>query len=240
MFGPRIPQVSRSKHTRPRSIRAADRIRDPREPRGADDPTRLHAVRRQLKQLGISLGPEQAPAKPDWPLPRIIAKRARRGFHHPADKVAIATTLRFFGEPCCYGLRVIELRQGDPKAPGLQFGRLLAPGRVLLYDQLPSPWRLPGLVDDDHARLLRAGAEVEQLGPAAVLVHWPTTALRDFMRLDVLMHEIGHHLLQHHKGKREVRIARTGDHESFADNFARRCRQLYEQRPGDGPETETT
>lgn len=30
-----------------------------------------------------------------------------------------------------------------------------------------------------------------------------------------------------HKGKRRVRIARTRDHEAFADAFARKCREVY-------------
>jgi hypothetical protein len=40
------------------------------------------------------------------------------------------------------------------------------------------------------------------------------------MLFDVLLHEIGHHVLQHGKGKRLVRIARTRDHEAFATRFA--------------------
>ena len=52
---------------------------------------------------------------------------------------------------------------------------------------------------------------------------------------DVLMHEIGHHLIQHYKGKRTVRRARTADHEAFADRFAQRCRLAY-RRDGGRPE----
>ena len=46
-------------------------------------------------------------------------------------------------------------------------------------------------------------------------------ALRDFMRFDVLLHELGHHVLQHRA--RKVRsVRRTSEHERFAEMFARR------------------
>jgi hypothetical protein len=61
----------------------------------------------------------------------------------------------------------------------------------------------------------------------ATIVSWPSTTLRAFMLFDVLMHEIGHHLIQHYKGKRPARVARTRDHEAFADAFAQRCRSLH-------------
>jgi Zn-dependent peptidase ImmA (M78 family) len=53
------------------------------------------------------------------------------------------------------------------------------------------------------------------------------------MLFDVLMHEVGHHLIQHHKGKRQARVARTRDHEAFADAFARRWREVWLQDLGD-------
>ena len=56
---------------------------------------------------------------------------------------------------------------------------------------------------------------------------WPGETLKEFMLLDVLLHEIGHHVLQHYKGKQRVRIARTRDHEAFASAFAERCRRRY-------------
>jgi len=58
----------------------------------------------------------------------------------------------------------------------------------------------------------------------ATLVDWPETTLRRFMLEEVLLHEIGHHVLQQHTGKRPVRIARTRDHEAFAARFAEKQR----------------
>jgi hypothetical protein len=44
------------------------------------------------------------------------------------------------------------------------------------------------------------------------------------------MHEIGHHLIQHHTGKRLARVMRTADHERRADQFAEACRRTWAQR----------
>ncbi len=160
-------------------------------------------------------------------MPSIVEKRPRPGHHHPATRADVAETLRFFGEECVYGVCAVELRQGTPGAPGLELGRLLVPGRIVLYDQRHSPWHLPGRVGEEESRwLLDAGAEIEEL-EAAIAIHWPAGTLKDFMLFDVLMHEVGHHLLQHHKGKRLARIARTSDHEAFAESFARKCRDAY-------------
>lgn len=224
--------MSRSVHTRPRAIRAADRLRDPRRPRGAGDPSRARRALRQLKELGISAVPSDAEQRSSWRLPSITEKRPRPGHHHPATRTDVAETLRFFGEECAYGVRAIELRQGTSGVPGLELGRLMVPGRIVLYDQPVSSWRLPGRISEqERHRLLDAGAEIEDLD-VGLIIHWPEDSdgggtLKDFMLFDVLMHEIGHHLLQHHKGKRLVRVARTRDHEAFADAFARQCREIY-------------
>lgn len=160
-------------------------------------------------------------------LPRIVVGRAGEGRHHPAGKAEIAAVLRYFGEACVYGIRSIELRRGAPDRQGLHFGRLVVPGRILLDDLPLPPWHLPGrLRRSEMARLERAGAAVERRD-GATLVAWPGETLRDFVLFDVLMHEIGHHLLQHHKGKRTARVARTRDHEAFARRFAERCRAAF-------------
>jgi hypothetical protein len=46
-------------------------------------------------------------------------------------------------------------------------------------------------------------------------------ALRDFMRFDVLLHELGHHVLQH-RARKVGSVRRRSDHERFAELFARR------------------
>ncbi len=169
----------------------------------------------------------EAEAVDSWSLPPIVETPPRPGYHHPATRVEIAEVLAFFGEEVVYGLRSIELRQADPRSSGLQLGRLVIPGQIVLYEQRPSPWTLPGHLEGDEAQRLEiAGAQLEPL-EAATIIEWPGDTLKDFMLIEVLMHEVGHHLLQHHKGKRLERIARTRDHELFADAMARRCREVY-------------
>ena len=46
-------------------------------------------------------------------------------------------------------------------------------------------------------------------------------SLRDFMRFDVLLHELGHHVLQH-RSRKVGRVQRRSDHERFAEAFAGR------------------
>ena len=109
------------------------------------------------------------------------------------------------------------------------FGTLIVPGQIVLAAQFIPPWTIAGrLPADAEARLRCAGAIIEPLaGGTQTIVGWPGVTLRDFMLFDVLMHEIGHHIIQHHTGKRRVRIARTKDHEAFADAFARQCRARW-------------
>ena len=229
--------MARSKHTRPDAIRAASRVRAPYEPRGAGDPSTAYTLARLSKERGLVA--ERLPAAArggDAPLPRVRVARPRPGCGHPATAAEIRRVLRFCGERCTYGLRSVELVRGAPAQAGapLRCGALVVPGRVLLFDQPPAPWTLPGrLTATDAERLRRAGAIVEPAGAGLqTVVAWPGATLRDFMLFDVLLHEIGHHLIQQYGGKRRARLARTKDHEAFADRFARRCRLLYSPRGG--------
>jgi hypothetical protein len=225
--------MSRTKHTDPPRIRAPRRVRAPYEARGHADRSSHRQFARVLKEAGIA--PDAAAvsdrAPGPAPLPRVIVKRPRTGWFHPVGRTQILGLLRFFGEECCYGISRIELLQGSgaPRGDGLLFGTLMVPGRIVLYEQPPPPWRLPGrLSAAEQERLRNAGAVVETIDETnQSIVSWPGDTLRDFMLFDVLMHEFGHHLLQHYKGKRRDRIARTHDHEALADRFAARCRALY-------------
>lgn len=220
--------MARSKHTRPRGILAASRIRAPFEPRGRDDPSTQRTILGELKRLGIRPDVKPMARVSVAPLPRIVRRRPRRGRYHPAVRVDIVSVLRFIGEECTYGLSRIELVQtpAATRQGTMQFGRLVVPGHILLYDQPRTPWLLTGTLNPaDSERLLRAGAEINEMDArGGIEIGWPGDSLRDFMLFDVLMHEIGHHLIQHYKGKRTVRLARTSDHEAFADRFAYRCR----------------
>jgi hypothetical protein len=225
--------MSRTKHTDPPRVRAPRRVRAPYEARGYADRSSHRQFARVLKEAGIvpaaAAVSDRVPGPA--PLPRVIVKRPRTGWFHPVGRTEILGLLRFFGEECCYGISSIELLQGSQESGGdrLLFGTLMVPGRIVLYDQTPPPWRLAGrLSAAEQERLRIAGAVVETVDEASQsIVSWPGDTLRDFMLFDVLMHEIGHHLLQHYKGKRRDRIARTRDHEALAERFAARCRELF-------------
>ncbi len=206
-------------------------MRAPYESRGRSDLSSVRALGRVMKELGVPSSP--APWTPSLdtslPLPRLHVQDPRRGRIHPATRADVLAVLEYFGAEATYGLRTIELaRSRGDAVGGLLLGTLLVPGRIVLYDQPPSPWLLPGrLPTRQLERLEAAGAEVERTGCGRTRVTWPGETLKEFMLLDVLLHEIGHHVLQHHKGKRRARIARTRDHEAYARAFAQRCRVRY-------------
>jgi hypothetical protein len=215
--------MSRSKHTDPRLIRAMRRIHAPFESRSAGD----LSIRRELGRMHKEL--EASPRQGDTAKPRIlhlriITRQPNSGFHHPVGKNEVLGFLKSLGSLAIYGLRIIELaRRPAPNGmTSLVFGRYELLGKILLYEQPPSPWRLPGILKHaDAGRLERSGAIITaQPGLRMTLVEWPDNSLKRFMLEEVLLHELGHHILQHHKGKRPVRIARTRDHEASAERFA--------------------
>lgn len=223
--------MSRSVHTRPRRVLSGRRVGAPYESRGRSDLSSIRALGRVMKEMGLPCGP--APWGPSLdnslPLPRLRVQDPGRDRIHPATRADVVAVLEYFGAEATYGLRTIELARSRGDAiDGLLLGRLHVPGRIVLYDQPTSPWLLPGrLPNQQMDRLETAGAEVEQTGCGRTWVTWPGETLKDFMLLDVLLHEIGHHVLQHYKGKRRARVARTRDHEASARAFAQRCRVMY-------------
>jgi hypothetical protein len=235
--------MSRSKHTRPARIIAADRVSTPRGKRGSEDPSDAHRILIVLKELGIEtsvLGDSKQDsaatsgitgAGAATTLPRISIQRPRRGFSHPANRSLIRKILMHFGELSWYGVREICLTQ-NPSAVDenkLIFGCLSIPGKILLYEQPHPPWLLTGRLRADQLALLEsAGASIEVSSDGTrSKVDWPDDTLSRFMLFEVLMHEIGHHIIQQFKGKREAQVLRRKDHEALALAFARRCRQSY-------------
>jgi hypothetical protein len=184
-----------------------------------------------LKEMGIAYVFQDRDLPNEPVLPRIIIKRPRPGYLHALEKSDVFQILKFVGAEAIYGLRSIELVE-QPAATVTRvpfFGRLIVPGRIKLYEQPTPPWRLPGILPETEAKnIRRAGAEVEiDLEVEATFVHWPEDSLRNFMIFEVLLHEVGHHILQHNTGKRTQRIVRTRDHEAFARRFAHRCRSAW-------------
>ena len=225
--------MARSVQTRPRRILARDRLRAAYAPRGVAGLSRKFRQLRLVKEQGMSVSAvsSQDAARVDFSvrLPRITIARPPHGRYHPAERSDIVDLLRFFGPEVYYGLRSIELVPPPVGSNQLRLGSLLVPGRIKLFALLPSPWMLRGtLTETEMQRLSRAGANLQILGDGLqTIVQWPSETLRDFVLFDVLMHEIGHHVVQQYTGKRSERVRRTRDHEAFADHFARRARLEY-------------
>jgi len=162
--------------------------------------------------------------------PKIVIGKTNPGFHHPVGQREIMRFLHLTGPIALYGLRTVELaRTPSVNARGsLVFGRYEAPGRILLFEQQNPPWRLPGILNQaDTNRFKRFGATVAiPPGSQVTIVEWPKDSLKRFMLDGVLLHELGHHVLQQNKGKRLARVARTRDHEAVAELFASRQRLL--------------
>lgn len=214
--------MSRSLHTRPLELRAASRVRDPFAPRGRGDARRERATRRDLRARGLLPAVERAAAAAPDRLPRVVVQPPRPGHLHAVTTGDVERLLVRLGPPFFYGLREVALVRGA--AGTLDLGRFVAVGRVLLFDLPAPPWRLPR-APADAARLARAGAVLSS-DERGLVVGWPGDSLRAFVLLDVLLHELGHHLLQHHRGKRLARVARTREHEARADLVAERARRL--------------
>ena len=146
---PRI--VSRIVHTRPRAIRAADRVRAPFAPRGASDPSACYSLARMLKSSGIVSQPETitSAGEPSMPLPRIREQRPLPGTFHPLSRREICLALGFFGAECVYGIRAITLASAvTPTTGDLSFGRLIVPGQIILSAQSIPPMDHRGPVAD--------------------------------------------------------------------------------------------
>jgi hypothetical protein len=144
---------------------------------------------------------------------------------HPADRAEVGRLLAFFGPRVIYGLRSVELRQAlDHGRSGLLLAELRRPGHIVLYEQPGPPWTFAGQLHEvSRQRLVRAGAAVRE-ADGVTHVAWTAEALRDFMLFDGLMHEIGHHIVEHHM--------RTADHEARADAFAAACRRAWTAEGG--------
>lgn len=186
---------------------------------------------RYLKELGLACALEGSSEDNRAKEPRLIRRRPRQDFHHPAGCADIRRTLAFVGPIAVYGIKCIELSRSPDTSKGSlpPLGQLIVPGQIRLFEQPLSPWTLKGTLASHEEELIhQAGGQIEvSKGLWATRIFWPEQTLRDFMLFDVLLHEVGHHILQHHKGKRTQRTARQKDHEAFAKLFSLYCRKAW-------------
>src|SRR2546430_1149064 len=128
--------MSRSKHTDPKAIRAARRLRAPREGRGVGDLRRRRESGRNRKVAGAEPGGRK-PEQNGQLRFRIVVRESRPGFHHPADKQDVLEMLKAVGPVAFYGLRSIELYRSD-RLEHFQYVLLVrysVPGRIILFEQ---------------------------------------------------------------------------------------------------------
>jgi hypothetical protein len=154
--------------------------------------------------------------------PSVHARAVSPGRWHPASAQDVRGALCAFGPEAYYGLRLVELMPGRASDAALVLGRLAGEGVIELYEQRPSPWRLGDVLSDvERDRLAAFGADVTAPG----VVMWPPGALRQFMLLHVLPHELGHHVVQHERRLRGERAMRTREHEARAEQIAATLRE---------------
>jgi hypothetical protein len=224
--------MSRSRHTDPAALRASRRALDPRASRGQGDERDSRRLRRVLKEHGYVLdgGGPTGNATSAQAMPRIGASKPGQNKYHPASPADIREVLSVAGLVATYGLQEVELFDPPLAATSMHLGALVAPGHIRLYAQPRDRVVLGGLAATERAWLEAGGAKVEVFADGVqTRVLWPHDGLRRFMMLWVLPHEIGHHLIQHHRGKRVARVLRTLDHELTAELFAARFRDEWNQ-----------
>lgn len=238
--------MSRSKHTRPARIIAADRVQAPRAKRSSERPA-YQAVGERVAtcyedeggafggafgELGMAAAESDLSREANYgKLPRIKVQRTRKGFCHPASAVDIKAMLNYFGALSYYGVREIHLAQRSETSMSAQvvLAELSIPGKIILYEQPEPPWLVAAPLCQDELELLRtAGADIETSDDGSrSKILWSPANLKCFMLFEGLMHEVGHHIIQQFKGKRTAQVLRQRDHELLARNFARRCREEY-------------
>lgn len=205
--------MSRSLHTQKLSIRALRRLARPYSRRREEAALLSGSVRSKLAVI-----------------PRLLIKRQKPlpGMRHLLTSDEIAAFLDWSGPLFRYGLKRICLRQEHALRPeGMVFAEYLLSGEIHLYAVPGSPWRLPFLLQEkDRVAFARYGAQCEfDIEREQTNVHWAEEGLKRFALCEVLVHEIGHHLLQYHKGKRKVQVCRVRDHELRANLQSRRAQK---------------
>jgi hypothetical protein len=134
-------------------------------------------------------------------LPRIIARKPRRGDVHPLPKSILAGALRTIPIEYIYGLSRIELRArqgriGDP------FGAYGRDEKTIIFYSLPRLWVVDLMSEGGQKDLEAFGAKVSQHG-RQWHVYWPSEAgLAVWFFKEVVTHELGHHFCNQYEKKR--------------------------------------
>src|SRR5260370_13699694 len=106
--------MSRSKHTDPRPIRAARRLRERFQARSTGDLTIRRRCAQRLKELGLTTEQNNKVRQPWHSGPRILIQMTSPGFFHPATKKDISNLLRAVGPLAVYALSLADLINHPP------------------------------------------------------------------------------------------------------------------------------
>jgi hypothetical protein len=157
-------------------------------------------------------------------LPRVVARKPRRGDVHPLESGAVREFLTALPPEQIHGLAGVELR-ARVDSVGVPFGLYRREDRVIILYSLPADeWWMDSILPDIARSLRAAGAKVLRHRPG-VSIHWTAGAhLAAWLRDEVLAHEIGHHVRNQYAA-RWPRAARTVDEEAVADLHARRTKK---------------
>jgi hypothetical protein len=208
--------LARSLHTQKYNLRSARRLARPFS-RRAEEALRLHS-RHRRNDGDVS------------PRTTIRIRRLQSGCVHPLSRAEIDHFLTLVGPENRYGLTEIVLRQECPwSVRRMLFGEYRPPGLILLYAVPAPPWQLDFLPEPQALAALARhcpGLVVER-ALQRLVVPWTMDALKRFLLLEVLAHELGHHLLH----KRRGRHGRVTDHEARAELHRRRLAALLAQQP---------
>ena len=170
-----------------------------------------------------STGAERYTSSPRQP--RIVTQKPLPGFVLPLRSCDVRLFLTRLGPAAAYGLCEVRLRRECLFGTiGVTFAEYILPGRIDVYAVPASPWRLafvPPPADLQAIGRYAARVDVNQAARQTT-VWWEPGGLTAFFLYEVLAHEIGHHVLQQHRGKRSAQVCRRADHESCADLYARR------------------
>jgi hypothetical protein len=220
--------MSRSRHTDPRRVRAERRLSSPRAKRSEGDASGRMRVGRTLKESGLLSTYELENQQQVIVWPRIVVHHPSPGFYHPATQGRLREILETVGPTGVYGLKTVELsRRSEMDGAGSELlARYISPDRIMFFEQKLPPWHYVGRLSDSIRELFeRSGAEVcWSVEASATTVDWPGDTLASFLLVEGLLHEIGHHIKQHEARAGTRRIARTKDHEAFANMYAARVK----------------
>jgi hypothetical protein len=145
-------------------------------------------------------------------LPRIVARKPKRGDIHPMPKSLLLRFLKDVPVEYIYGLSRIELRARKGEKIGDPYGAYRPGEKVIILYSLPRLWVVDAMSEGGQKDLEAYRARVSQHGQQWH-VYWPSEAgLAVWFFNEVVTHELGHHFANQYQNKRgRIRGIRFGE-----------------------------